>query len=245
MFLFVIFPITSLLGQFTTGVLGLGGFGTIRIDTNPTTVTLTVTGDSTRWLGIGFGGTTMATVSDMFIWNDTSDRDYYNSSSNSGHNIPLPDAVQSWTIVSDTVSSGIRTVVATRPLVSAGNYTFLNNNSFIQVLFAKGDTTTLAYHGTNAHSTAALSRWVLALEEYSLNSTCIYPNPSNGSMIIKTKTALEKITIYSQNGDLLKTIAVQSQKEDNEVSVSDLATGTYIFELQNGEGKAWKKVIVE
>ena len=241
---FVIGLTTSALGQYSTGTQGLGG-AYIKIDTNPTTVTLTLTGDSTRWLGVGFGGNSMATVTDMFIWNDTSDRDYHNTSSNSGHNIPVADAVQSWTIVSDTVTGGIRTVVATRPLVSAGNYTFLNNSSGIMIIFALGDTTTLAYHGTNVHSPAALSRFVLALEEFSLNATSIYPNPSNGSLIVKTKTGLEKITIYSQNGDIVRTIPVESKKEDNEVTVSGLATGIYIFELQNDTEKAWKKVVVE
>ena len=242
--IFIISSITTVKGQYSTGTQGLGG-AYIKIDTNPTMVTLTLTGDSTRWLGVGFGGNSMATVTDMFIWNDTSDRDYHNTSSNSGHNIPVADAVQSWTIVSDTVTGGIRTVVATRPLVSAGNYTFLNNSSGIMIIFALGDTTTLAYHGTNVHSPAALSRFVLALEEFSLNATSIYPNPSKGSLIVKTNTSLDKVIIYSQNGDIVRTIAVNSQKEDNEVNVSGLAAGIYIFELQNGTEKAWKKVVVE
>lgn len=243
----IIVSITTVKGQYTTGTCGMGALNTtVRIDTSPTTVTLTLTGDSTRWLGVGFGGSTMATTTDMFIWNDTPDRDYHNTSSNSGHNVPVADAVQSWTIISDTVSSGIRTVVATRPFVSAGNYTFLNNLSGIMIIFAQGDTISLAYHGTNVHSLAALNRFVLSREEFSLNNaTSIYPNPSQGNLIVKTKTGLEKIIIYSQNGDILRTISVNSQKDDNEVNVSGLATGTYIFELQNGTDKAWKKVVVE
>ena len=246
---FVIGLTTSALGQFTTGTYTISLGTTIRIDTNPTTVTLTLTGDSTRWLGVGFGmqNYKMATCTDMFIWNDTPDRDYTpDIASNSGHNIPIADADQSWTIVSDTVTSGVRTVVATRALVSAGDYTFLNSNSAIEVIFARGDTTTLAYHGTNGHTGASISRfYFLALEEFSLKSTSIYPNPSKGTLIVKTNTSLDKIIIYSQNGDLVKTIAVNSQKEDNEVNVSGLATGIYIFELQNGTEKAWKKVVVE
>ena len=241
----IIVSTTTVLGQFTTGTTGMGG-GYIRIDTNTTTVTLTLTGDSTKWIGVGFGGNTMATTTDMFIWNDTPDRDYTtNTVGNSGHNMPVADAIQSWTIVSDTVTAGVRTVVATRPLVSAGNYTFLNNSSFIQIIFAEGDTTTLAYHGTNVHHSSQISRFVLALEEFSLKSTSIYPNPSKGSLIVKTNTSLDKVIIYSQNGDIVRTIAVNSQKEDNEVNVSGLETGIYIFELQNGTEKAWKKVVVE
>ena len=189
----------------------------------------------------------MATCTDMFIWNDTPDRDYTTDSvNNSGHNMPTPDADQSWTIVSDTVTTGIRTVVATRPLVSAGDYTFLNNNSNLFILFAQGDTTTLAYHGTNVHTHSGLTRtYFLALEEFSLKSTSIYPNPSKGMVTVKTNTSLDKITIYNQTGAVVRTIPVESQKEDNEINVSGLAAGTYIFELQNGTEKAWKNVVVE
>ena len=57
--------------QFTTGTVSLTANRTIKIDTNATTVTLTLTGSSTAWLGIGFGGTSMGSVSDMFIWSST------------------------------------------------------------------------------------------------------------------------------------------------------------------------------
>jgi len=243
----IIVSITSAFGQFTTATSGLGAVGTtIRIDTSPTTVTMTLTGASTKWLGIGFAGSTMATATDMFIWNDTPDRDYtVHTAGNSGHNMPTPDAVQSWTIVSDNVASGYRTVVATRPLVSTGDYTFTNGTGYIQIIFAQGDTTTLAYHGTNVHTPVGLNRYVLALEEFSLKSTSIYPNPSKGMVTVKTNTSLDKITIYSQTGAVVRTIPVESQKEDNEINVSGLAAGTYIFELQNGTEKAWKNVVVE
>ncbi len=242
----IIVSITSAFGQFTTATSGLGAIGSIRIDTSPTTVTMTLTCLSDRWVGVGFGGNTMATSTDMFIWNDTPDRDYtVHTAGNSGHNMPTPDAVQSWTIISDTVASGMRTIVATRPLVSIGDYTFTNGTGYIQIIVAQGDTTTLAYHGTNAHYPVGLNRYVLALEEFSLKSTSIYPNPSKGTVTIKTNTSLDKITIYSQTGAVVRTIQIESQKEDNEINVSGLAAGTYIFELQNGSEKAWKNVVVE
>jgi hypothetical protein len=249
--LLIIFSATTCFGQFSTFTFGLGWPNTnVRIDTTPTQVTLTLKGESTRWLALGFGAnaTTMASCTDMFIWNDTTYRDYTtNTLVNGGHNMPTADADQSWTIVSDTVASGIRTVVATRPLVSAGDYTFINDFSALQILFAQGDTQTLAYHGTtNVHGTNAITRFFhLNRDEFSLNATNIYPNPSSGMLTVKTKTGLDKITIYSQTGNLVKTIPVEGQKEDNEVNVSGLATGIYIFELQNGTEKAWKKVVVE
>ncbi len=245
--LLIIASITNTFGQFTTATHGLGWPNTtIRIDTSPTMVTMTLIGDSTRWLGVGFGGNTMATVSDMFIWNDTPDRDYTTDAvGNSGHNMPVPDADQSWTIVSDTVTAGIRTIVATRALVSAGDYTFLNNSSFLQIIYAQGATTTLAYHDTNVHYPVGLNRFVLALEDFSITAPRIFPNPSKGSLTVQTKTGLDTIVIYSQTGAVVQTFAVNSKKEGNEVVVNGLATGVYIFELQNGTEKTYKNVVVE
>lgn len=239
--------ITNSSAQFSTGELNLSSVNhTLQIDTSPTQVTITLKGPSDRWLGIGFVGTNMASVSDMFIWNDTPNRDYTpNTVGNAGHNLPSPDASQSWTIVSDNVVSGTRTIVATRPLVSAGDYTFTNNPSGIQIIYALGDTTTLAYHGSNPHSTLAMNRFLLSTEDFSLNASSIYPNPSTGNFIVKTKTTLNKITIYSHSGSLVKTIQLEGKNEENEINVNELSSGIYLFELQNGEGKAWKRVVIE
>ena len=235
------------LSQFTSDTRIIGALlATARIDTSPTLVTLTLTGPSNRWMGIGFGGLTMATATDMFIWNDTPNRDYTtHPSGNSGHNLPTPDADQSWTVNSDVVNSGTRTVVATRSLVSAGDYTFINDFSLIQIIFAQGATTSLAYHDTNPHGGFGFSRVVLALEKFSEDAPSLYPNPSKGDFTIKTKTNLDKIIIYGQTGAVVKTINIEHPKDENEVNINGLAAGVYVVELQNGTQKTYKNLLVE
>ncbi len=231
--------------QFTTGTVSLtGSTRTIKIDTNATTVTMTLTGNSTHWLGIGFNGFSMAEVTDMFIWNDTANRDYV---APGGHVQPNPDAAgsQSWTIVSDTVSAGVRTIVATRTLVSSGDYTFLNNSSSINIIFSEGDTTTLAYHGGNPHAPQTLTRSALGIDDFSLNGTQIFPNPSNGEFLVKTKTSLATINIFTQTGAFVKTIDVGDTSNAVEVNVKGLQTGIYLLELVNDSEKSWKKIIVK
>ncbi len=239
----------TLFGQFTTGTYSLWTNTTIRIDTTPTDVTLTLVGSSDKWLGVGFGmqNYTMDTVTDMFIWSDTPERDYTPVTvGNSGHNIPVPDTDQSWTIVSDNVASGIRTIVATRSLVSTGDFTFSNSTSAIQVIFAEGITTTLAYHGANEHTGASISRFFwLALEDFSEDAPSFYPNPTNCNFIIKTKKSIDKITIYSQTGAVVKIINLEIPKEENEVNVSDLSTGMYVVELQSGNQKSYKNLMLK
>ena len=155
------------------------------------------------------------------------------------------DAIQSWTIVSDNVASGLRTVVATRSLVSANDYTFTNNSNGIYIIFAQGETTSLAYHGLTNRSGLAVNRFLLALENPSQTDVSIYPNPSVDKLMIKTKTGLDKIVVYNQIGDVIKTFALDDQKTENEVNIAGLATGIYIFELHNGKDKFWKNVVVK
>ncbi len=226
--------------QFSTGTVTLTTGYTAKIDTDATTVTLTLVGPSTTWLGIGFGGNFMSSVNDFFIWNASANRDY---TSTGGYITPQVDAVQSWTIVSDNVVSSVRTVIATRALVSTGDFTFTNNNDSISIIYALSTTTSLGQH-QGAHSGKTLSRTQLGVEDFSLNSSEIYPNPSNGTFVVKTKTAIENIDIYTQTGALVKTISVNSEIS-TEVNIDGLATGIYLLQLKNATDKSWKKIIVE
>ena len=226
--------------QFSTGTVTLTTGMSLKIDTNTTIVTLTLKGPSNTWLGIGFGGTSMSSVSDMFIWNSSANRDYTPSGSQS---TPSADANQSWTIVSDNVASGVRTIVATRALVSAGDYTFTNTSSSIPIIFALSNTTALGQHN-GVHTFTNLTRTALGVEDFSLNAAMIYPNPSNGIFTVKAKSALNTINIYTQTGVFVKSIQV-NQSENTEVNMEGLATGIYLLELQNDTDKSWKRVVIE
>jgi hypothetical protein len=182
----------------------------------------------------------MSSVGDMFIWNASSSRDY----TSTGQSTPSVDATQDWTIVSDNVVSGTRTVVATRALVSSGDYTFTNSATAISIIYAQGNSTTLAQH-SGVFGGRSLARTTLGVDDFSLNATQIYPNPSRGSFLVRTNTNLERITIYSQIGTFVKTIEVNDGSNEVELNVNGLSTGIYLLELQNSSQKVWKKVIVE
>lgn len=234
---------TIAMAQFTTGVVTLGTSGrTIKIDTNASTVTMTLTGPNTVWFGIGFNGFSMSEVSDMFIWNATSNRDYTPSG---GQSTPSADASQSWTITSDTVTGSTRTVVATRPLVSAGDYTFTNDATSINIISNQGLSTTIGYHGNNnLRSVQTLTRTVLGVEDFSLKASSVFPNPTSGDFSVKTKTYLTQVNVYTQTGAFVKTINVEDDSENVELNISGLQIGVYLIELKNDTDKTWKKVIV-
>jgi hypothetical protein len=228
--------------QFTTGVVVLVSGFTAQIDTDASEVTLTLKGSSTSWLGIGFGGTAMSSANDMFIWNDTSNRDYTPSG---GRSEPSPDLNQSWTISADDVVSGIRTVVAKRALVSSGDYTFANSNTSIPIIWARNSSSTTLGDGHDGRGGRTLTRTSsLGVEDFSLNATSIYPNPSSGEFFIKTKTNLSKVKLYNQTGSLIKTIDVMDDAREVTFDVNGIQSGVYLLELQNDSEKSWKKVIV-
>ncbi len=227
--------------QFTTGTVALTSGYSAKIDTDATTVTLTLIGSSTAWLGIGFGGSGMSSATDMFIWNSSANRDYTPSG---GQSTPSADASQSWTIVSDNVLSGVRTVVATRALVSAGDYTFANNNTSIPVIWALGGSTTLSQHSSRGVA-GSLTRTPLGVEDFSLSATTVYPNPSNGSFTISAKTTIEKVDVYTQTGAFVKSINIKADNQNAEIKIDGLATGVYLLEIQNSTEKSWKKVVIE
>lgn len=221
----------------TTTTLGSTGM-TAKIETSTTLVTLTLTGPSNRWLAIGFGGSQMSSATDMFIWNVTANRDYTPSG---GQSAPSPDASQSWTVTSDNVSGTTRTVIATRALVSSGDYTFTNTATNIPVIFALGSSTTISSHTSRGSTT--ISR-TLANDEFSLEKSSIFPNPSNGTFTIATTTTLTNVAVYTLTGSFVKNIEIKDA-EINEVFVDELSSGIYLLELSNETEKVWKKVVVE
>lgn len=234
----------STFAQFTTGTpVTLGSSGmTIKIDTDATTVTLTLTGPSTTSLAIGFGGLTMGSVMDMFVWSSSSNRDYTPSGEQSA---PSPDALasQSWTILTDVPNAGVRTVVATRALISSGDYTFVNSNASIPIIYSRNSSQTFGQHGIKGSLT--LTRSALGVEDFSLNAAKIYPNPSNGNFIVNSNSAVKKLHVYSQIGVFVKAIEYDGNSNQVEVNLKGLPFGVYLIELQNDADKAWKKIIIE
>ena len=225
--------------QFTTGTVTLTTGMSIKIDTDATTATITLIGPSNTWLGIGFGGTSMSSVSDMFIWNSTTNRDY----TSGGQFTPSADAIQSWTIVSDNVAASSRTIVATRALVSSGDFTFINSATSISIIYALGSSTALGYHATR--SIRNLTRSVLGVQDLSLNAATIYPNPSNGNFVIKANSIVSKVNVYSQTGVFVKTISFDGNSNNAEMNLNGLSSGVYLIELQSDSDKAWKKIIIQ
>lgn len=221
---------------------------TILLNNTTQTATLTLIGPSDRWLAAQFGAFSggMEADSDVVYYNGTILVD----AKHNGIGIaPSADAQNNWTVSSNTVTSGVRTIVATRLFDSpdATDYKFDYNDTTIGIALAQGNSASfsLAYHGaTNRIVNTAVPFTNLGVADFSLNAAQIYPNPTTGDFAVQSKTTLTQVNIYTQTGAFVKTITVDDA-DSAAVTVKGLSTGVYLLELVNDTDKAWKKVIVK
>jgi Secretion system C-terminal sorting domain len=246
LFLFMLFSIIASSQIKTTGELTFvsGLVGELTLNNGTATATLTLKGPSNRWIAFKLGSFTTAMSS-------SPDGIYYNGTTvvdgNGGE--LTTDAVQNWTLVSNEVNASIRTIIATRPFSTGDTNDFTINfaDTNIDVAAAFGETDgsfNLEYHGANKGKFLNTSLSTLGVEDFSLNATQVYPNPSNGEFLVKAKTTLEQVNIYTQTGALVKTIKVEESSDASEINVNGLQTGVYLLELVNATEKSWKKIIV-
>ncbi|WP_415328959.1 T9SS type A sorting domain-containing protein [Chryseobacterium sp. MMS23-Vi53] len=219
---------------FSTGTVNLPTASmTVKIVTDPTTVTMTLTGDSTSMLGIGFGSSGMASGADGFIYNSSANRDY----TFSGIGVtPSADASQDWTVTSNSVSGSTRTIVATRSLAGgSGDFAFTNSNSSINIFYARRlGNTGLGYHNGDRDYATLTRTSVLAVNDVVAESkkVTLYPNPSKGEVNFKNADKIKSVDIYEATGRKVKSVKMDGQN----ISISDLKSGNYYLEITLKDG---------
>lgn len=219
--------------QFSSGTVNLTAAAmTVKLDTSPTTVTITLIGDSNSMMGIGFGNSGMANGADGFIYNSSANRDY----NFVGFSTPSTDAVQDWTETSNTVSGSTRTVVATRSLTGGtGDFAIANTAGTINVFYARtAGGTGLSYHSGSRGYESLTMAGVLATSDLALESkkTLLYPNPAKETVSFKNADQIKSIEIYESTGRKVKSATL----DGDSLNVSDLNSGNYYFEITLKDG---------
>lgn len=231
---------------FSSGTVNLGTTGmSVKLDTSPSLVTITLKGADTSYLGIGFGTSGMATGADGFIYNSSTNRDY---TFNGIGVTPSADSSQDWTEISNTTTGGIRTVVATRSLSGgAGDTAIPNAAGAVSIFFAKGPGVALSsgYHGfsnrgyTTLNMVGSLATGEVIAENKKI---VLYPNPAKETLNFKNADKIKSIDIYEATGRKVRSVQLNGEN----ISVSDLKSGSYYFEILLKDGTvSFEKLIKE
>jgi hypothetical protein len=243
--LFCIFTFSGFSQSKTTGVINLTSNMTANFTLNNSTskVTLVLTGPSDRWFGLGLGvvdGFRMSDGDVLLYTTSLTDRNFV------GTGTPANDT-QDWTTVSNNFAAGVRTLTLERNLTNS-------DANDLQLPYASTNSINLAWaQNGSANNNLSSNHNVgfvtgtfssLGVEDFSLNATTVYPNPSSGAFYIKTKTNLSKVNVYNQTGALVKTVNVTGASKEVALNISGIQSGVYFLELQNDSEKSWKKLIV-
>jgi len=239
--------------QYSTGTVPLfstpGGADlaySVKIDLTPSLVTLTLVGPSTGWLGMAFNTTNMDDIGkDVVIFDGTnlSDRTF-----NGQGVVPPLDGTQNWTVTSNTVAGSVRTVIATRALNTgdANDYVFtVPPAGPLNITYGRRlSNFTIGYHGSNSCGTTSLSFGTLSTKETASESKkmVLYPNPAKETVSFKNADKIKSVDIYESAGRKVRSVKLEGEN----ISVRDLKSGTYYFEITLKDGTtSYEKLIKE
>lgn len=233
--------------QKTSGEVSLGSLMSAKIDldSNTSRVTLTLKGPSDRWFAFGLNALSMNSGTDCVVMRSATS---FSDDRLLGFQAPVADAVQNWTVSSNTVNGSTRTIVATRAFNTgdASDYIFDFNLSSLNVIysFGSGSNYTLGYHGSTNRGATTLSFTTLGTNDFvATENVNIYPNPSNGvfNILKNDLTTVSKVRVFDINAKLLKEIDTTND-DAIAVNLSQYATGLYFMEITIGKDKMIKKI---
>lgn len=249
--LFTLLFVSLCLGQtYSTGTIALNSGGgtnlnySVKIDVTSTLVTMTLIGPSTGWLAMGFNNTFMANSGDVVLFDGTNltDRTFSGFGAE-----PALDPIQNWTVTSNTVAAGARTVVGTRARNTgdANDYVFSASANSLNLVYARKVANFIVeYHGSDSCGTVT-ANFTLGNDEFNSNDFKMYPNPSKGIVNFELPTNVDSglVKMYDTLGRVVKNVTVSAT--ENQINTTDLTTGSYLVVLRTEYGNATKTLVVE
>ena len=230
----------------STGVVTLTTGFTVQFDVNGTTneVTMTMVGPDDVWLAVALNANTGnfmgAGGEDVILYDSTGLKD---RNLTGAQNAPNVDASQDWTSLSNTITSGVRTIVATRALNTgdSNDYVFTTSaNTSLPLLWAKGSSLTLDYHlGARGGAASTLgTETIAALPEFN-----VYPNPADLELNVEFPTSIQKasVSVYSVLGSLV--LQAELDQFNSKINTSEWNSGVYIMNISTSDFSETKRII--
>lgn len=252
----MLFYVIGFSQQKSTGdiILTTGMTANLTLNNSTKKVTLEISGPSNVWFALHFGhfvaGQGMR-KGDDFVYTNLDQSGVIDGNYEGGYFPPNIDAVNNWTILSSNIILGVRHIIIQRDFLGDGinDFDFKYSDTKIDFAWAKSNdlapSMTIEYHGDNFGLALSNSLSKLGVEDYSLNSAKMYPNPSSGNFIITSSSIVKKLNVYSQVGAFIKNIEFENNSNQVEVNLKKLQVGVYLIELQSDEEKVWKKLIIK
>nr|WP_321233129.1 T9SS type A sorting domain-containing protein [uncultured Psychroserpens sp.] len=243
---------------YTTGLINLSNTPglefSIQIDVNSTTTTLTMIGPDNRWLGVGFGVQGMTAGDDVVIYDGTTltDRYYGFEGQNPGDDatgiVPTEDleGERDWSVSSNILDSGVRTIVATRATNTGNNndYVFSATATSIELAWARArfEGYDLEWHGIEGRG-VTMQGLTLSEEEFEVNDFQITPNPAktNFTLNLSVYTDDIKIEVYDVLGKRVLNKKISSISSN--IDVSNWSNGIYIIKVSSENATKVKRFV--
>jgi hypothetical protein len=208
---------------------------------------MTLVGPSNKWLGLGFGMTSMFSTGDGVIASGAStttltDRNFTGSGST-----PNSDATQNWTTTSNDVVGTVRTIIATRALstgdTSGSDFTFTNSTASINLIWALGNDLNLGYHGSRGNGVTGT--FALNTDSFAMAGFKLYPNPADDIFAIELPNEFEtvEVKLFDVVGKLVFT--KQISQLDNKIDINSLVAGNYIIKVTSDEKTFSTNLIIQ
>jgi len=229
--------------EITTGVINFTSGYSGEIVINATDVTVTFIGPSNLWLGMGFGVSSMTSGEDVITHDSTG----FNDRQFLGIGTPPSTDTQDWTVITNDVSGGERTLVVTRPVMGtdSSDYVFDNTATSLSLVWAHGDNTdTFGYHGANNKAAIVVPLTLGVADQALANSLSVFPVPASDLVTVSIDNFNDENTslqVYSMLGQLVQT-DIASHKS-TVLDISKLTAGIYLLKVSTSTGIASTKIV--
>ena len=226
----------------TTGEFTMTPGFTVQFDYDDTNqeVTMTLKGPSDVWLGVGMNAQSMEyTNADVIIYSSSGLKDYYLDGDNA---TPSLDT-NNWTLLSNNVIAGERTVIAKRPSNTgeSTDYVFTSTIGSIPVIYAKGDNLSLGYH-SGGRGTAILP-FVLSTNDVVQKSFEVYPNPTVDELNFEFPDNVQSanVQVYNILGNQIT--QTQLKRTVPKLDTNAWASGMYVVQIITEDAVQTKRII--
>ncbi|HRN40816.1 MAG TPA: T9SS type A sorting domain-containing protein [Vicingus sp.] len=147
------------------------------------------------------------------------------------------NTIQKWLTVSPT--SGTLTPSQSQQIDLTFNTSGLTPGNYLSVVEIGSNDPAQEWSQVNVHLTVSTS--IDKLDEKIAVMT--YPNPTTNNINIKSDNIINEVSIFGLNGQLVKTVQVNSTTAV--IEVNNLAKGNYVLDIKSGNNTIKRNIVVQ